>query len=68
MSWVDRISNQDIFCHVNKKAEIVKTIKNRILQYFGHLMQNYAIHNILHLVVKGKIIGKETQVEDGYHG
>uniref|UniRef100_A0A2H1V1U0 SFRICE_035738 n=1 Tax=Spodoptera frugiperda TaxID=7108 RepID=A0A2H1V1U0_SPOFR len=57
ISWTDRISNVKVLRLLNKKTEILNTIKRRKLQYFGHIMRNDK-YQLLQLLIQGKIQGK----------
>lgn len=57
ISWTDRVSNVKVLRLLNKKTEILNTIKRRKLQYFGHIMRNDK-YQLLQLLIQGKIQGK----------
>lgn len=57
ISWTDRISNERVLQMVNKEVEVLKTVKKRKLQYFGHIMRSDK-YDLLQLIMQGKIQGK----------
>uniref|UniRef100_A0A2A4JBK9 Reverse transcriptase domain-containing protein n=1 Tax=Heliothis virescens TaxID=7102 RepID=A0A2A4JBK9_HELVI len=59
ISWTDRISNVKVLQMVNKKAEVLNTVKRRKLQYLGHIMRNDK-YILLQLIMQGKIQGRRT--------
>lgn len=58
ISWVDHVTNVEVLLRMNKTTEIVKTIKIRKLQYFGHIMRNEQRYGILQRILQGKVLGK----------
>lgn len=57
VSWMHRVSNVTVLQRMNKEKEVMKTVKERKLSYFGHIMRNDK-YNILQLVMQGKINSK----------
>lgn len=57
ISWTDRVSNNTVLQRMNKKLELLKTIKRRKLQYLGHIMRSDK-YNLLRLILEGKIQGR----------
>lgn len=59
ISWVDKITNQEVLHRMNKDTEITKTIKKRKLEYLGHVLRGDR-YKILKLIIQGKIKGKRS--------
>lgn len=57
ISWTDRISNERVLQMVNKRTEVLKIIKQRKLQYLGHIMRSDK-YKLLQLIIQGKIQGR----------
>lgn len=57
ISWVDKVSNQEVLRRMGKDLEIRIIIKARKLQYFGHVMRGEK-YELLQLILQGKICGK----------
>lgn len=58
ISWVDHVTNVEVLLRMNKTTEIIKTIKIRKLQYFGHIMRNEQRYGVLQRILQGKVLGK----------
>lgn len=59
VSWVDRVTNTEVLRRIGKEREMENTIKERKLQYFGHVMRGER-YSILRLIIQGKIEGKRS--------
>jgi hypothetical protein len=57
VSWVDRITNDEILHRMGKEREIMVTVKKRKLEYLGHIMRNEQRYGLLQLILQGKICG-----------
>ena len=57
VSYTHHTSNITILERLRKDKEIVTTVKNRKLAYFGHIMRNDK-YRFLQLILQGKIKGK----------
>ena len=55
ISWTDKMSNKEVLRRANANRQLMKTIQQRSLQFFGHLVQRNNIHQVL---IEGKINGK----------
>ena len=55
ISWTDKISNKEVLRRANANRQLMKTIQQRSLQFFGHLVRRNNIHRVL---IEGKINGK----------
>lgn len=55
ISWTDRLSNMCILQTIQKKKELLRTIKIRKLEYLGHIMRNNQKYRLLQLILQGKI-------------
>ena len=60
VSWTDRMTNASVLESMEKDCEIIKSIKIRKLQYFGHIMRN-SKYRILQLIIEGKIEGRRPR-------
>ena len=58
ISWMDKITNEDVLKKVNAKRYVVPTIKLRKISYFGHMVRRDNIHRLL---LEGKIEGKRPR-------
>ncbi|XP_073953527.1 uncharacterized protein [Choristoneura fumiferana] len=59
ISWCDKVTNVAVLQRMGKHLELVKTIKQRKLCYFGHVMRN-AKYRVLRLIIQGKIAGMRS--------
>lgn len=57
VSWTQHITNEEIINRIGKKKEIVQTLKERKLQYLGHIMRHDK-YRLLQLILQGKIEAK----------
>ncbi|KAJ2952534.1 hypothetical protein O0L34_g6852 [Tuta absoluta] len=57
ISWTDKVRNDIVLQRMNKKLEVLNTIKRRKLEYFGHIMRNEK-YKLLQLIIQGKIQGR----------
>ena len=55
ISWTDKMSNKEVLRRANANRQLMKTIQQRSLQFFGHLVRRNNIHQVL---IEGKINGK----------
>ena len=55
ISWTDKMSNKEVLRRANANRQLMKTIQQRSLQFFGHLVRRNNIHRVL---IEGKINGK----------
>ena len=60
ISWRDRVTNLEVLRRMNTNKELLPTIKQRKLMYFGHVMRNEK-YRLLHLIIQGKIEGRRAQ-------
>lgn len=58
--WVDRVTNLEVLRRIGKDKEVVKTVKPKKLQYFGHLLRGQK-YQFLQLILNGKICGKRSK-------
>jgi len=40
ISWIDRITNEEVLRRMGCETEIMLTVKRRKLEYFDHMMRN----------------------------
>uniref|UniRef100_A0A2S2PW26 Uncharacterized protein n=1 Tax=Sipha flava TaxID=143950 RepID=A0A2S2PW26_9HEMI len=59
ISWVDKVTNKEIL-RKGKEPEVMKIIKPRKLQYFGHLLRSEK-YQVLQLIIQGKICRKRSR-------
>ena len=52
ISWSDKISNKEVLRSANASRQLMKTIQQRSLQFFGHLVRRNNIHEVL---IEGRI-------------
>lgn len=57
--WTDKITNIDVLRRMGKDTEILFTVKERKLQYLGHISRNQK-YGLLQLIIQGKIQGKRN--------
>ena len=55
IAWTDKMSNKEVLRRANANRQLMKTIQQRSLQFFGHLVRRNNIHRVL---IEGKINGK----------
>jgi hypothetical protein len=60
ISWVDKVTNAEVLRRIGKEPEMMKIIKSRKLQYFGHLLRGEK-YQLLQLIIQGKICGKRSR-------
>lgn len=58
ISWTDHVSNVEVCRKMQKDTELIKTIKIRKLEYFGHIMRNEKRFSLLQNILQGKIPSK----------
>ncbi|CAG9837970.1 unnamed protein product [Diabrotica balteata] len=59
VSWLQKIRNSTILERLSKTTEIIKSIKQRKLEYFGHVMRGPE-YRLLQNIMQGKIAGKHS--------
>lgn len=59
ISWVDRVTNDEVLRKMKKEKEVLNTIKIRKLQYLGHVMRGEK-YVLLQIIIQGKIVGKRS--------
>lgn len=59
ISWVQRITNDEVLQRMQKQKEILNTIKERKMQYLGYVMRG-GRYEILRLIIEGKVQGKRS--------
>ncbi|KAL1447433.1 hypothetical protein WDU94_013960 [Cyamophila willieti] len=60
ISWMQKIMNVEVLNHMQKEKELLQTIKERKIQYLGHILrgEKYAL---LQLIFQGNIEGKRSR-------
>ena len=59
ISWVQRITNEEVLNRMRKKKELLLTIKIRKTRYIGHIMRGEK-YELLRLIIEGKVQGKRS--------
>lgn len=59
VSWTERKTNVEILNRMGKNKELLLTVKERKLQYIGHIMRGER-YEILRLIIEGKVEGKRS--------
>ena len=57
-SWMDRVTNAEVLRRLNKECEIILHVKQRKLEYLGHITRNENRYSLLLLILQGKVYGK----------
>ena len=57
ISWTHHVTNENVLQRIGHQQELLKTVKQRKLAYFGHIMRNEKYH-ILQLIMQGKVKGR----------
>lgn len=52
------MTNAEVLQRIDQEKEILNTIKQRKLEYFGYVIRNEERYRILQLVMQGRIFGK----------
>lgn len=60
ISWVDHVTNLEVLRRIGKDKKILKTVKIRKLEYFGHMMRGQK-YQILQLILEGKLCGERSR-------
>lgn len=58
ISWTEHVTNDEVLRRMKKCQEIINTVKERKLQYFGHVVRHPEKYKLLKIVLEGKIEGK----------
>ncbi|XP_045783253.1 uncharacterized protein LOC123879530 [Maniola jurtina] len=59
ISWTAKVSNAEVLARMQKKTELVKTIKQRKISYLGHILRHDR-YRLLQIIMVGKIAGKRV--------
>ena len=59
ISYVDRVTNEEVLLRLSKQTELNTGVKLRKLQYMGHIMKGTR-YQMLQVIIQGKIIGKRS--------
>lgn len=59
ISWMDRVTNEEVICRINNEPEVLLNIKKRKLEYLGHLMRGQK-YTFLQNIMQGKIQGRRS--------
>ena len=58
ISWMEKRSNESVLKEANLERTLLKTIRQRQLQFLGHIYRNRGLE---HLAITGKIEGKRSR-------
>lgn len=58
ISWIDMLSNDRVLDRLNLKRELVPSLKERKLKYFGHVVRH---SNLLKIVLQCDVTGKRSR-------
>lgn len=58
ISWTQHVTNIEVLRKMNKECEIPIRVKQRKLEYFGHISRNERRYGLLQLILQGKIYGR----------
>lgn len=59
VSWMVRVTNEEVLRRMGKDKELLSTVKERKLKYVGHIMRGDR-YEVLRLVIEGKIEGRRS--------
>ena len=59
ISYVDRVTNEEVLLRLSKLTELNTEVKIRKLQYLGHIMRGTR-YQMLQVIIQGKIVGKRS--------
>lgn len=59
ISWVQKVTNEEVLRRMGKQKELLLTIKQRKTRYIGHVMRGDR-YEFLRLIIEGKIQGKRS--------
>ncbi|XP_025996276.1 uncharacterized protein LOC113005231 [Solenopsis invicta] len=57
ISWVDRITNADVWRRSGARRELLVTVKCKKIEYLGHVLRGEK-YRLLQLILKGRIEGR----------
>ena len=58
ISWIERVSNEEVRKRAGVERELMKTIRNRQMRFLGHI---YRKDNLERAVMTGRIEGKRDR-------
>jgi len=58
ISWLDKVTNEEVFRRVNKDRQILNSIWQRKHRWIGHVLRH---DGLLHEIIEGRMIGKPTR-------
>lgn len=58
ISYVDHVTNIEVLQRMTKEKEVLNLVKQRKLEYLGHVMRNEEKYRVLQLVMQGKVFGR----------
>lgn len=54
ISCIDKVSNIEVMRKMQKKKEIINTVEIRRLEYLGHIMREWTLFNLPHVIIQVK--------------
>ena len=57
ISWVDRVTNDEVLRRLHREREVLQIVKRRKLEYFGHFLRGPK-YELLKTIIQGHIEGK----------
>lgn len=57
ISWVQRVTNEEVLRRVRKSRELLQTIKRRKVSYLGHVLRHER-YRLLQTILMGKVPGR----------
>lgn len=60
ISWVEKVTNDEVMRRMKKEKEVINTMKVRKLKYLGHVMRGER-YRLLQEIMQGKIQGRRSQ-------
>ncbi|CAG9837549.1 unnamed protein product, partial [Diabrotica balteata] len=58
ISYVDHFTNVEVLQRMRKEKEVLNLVKQRKLEYLGHVMRNEEKYQIFQLVMQSKVFGR----------
>jgi len=59
VSWIQRVTNNEILQRMGKQKELLNTIKERKMQYLGHVLRGER-YKLLQIIIEGKVEGRRS--------
>lgn len=59
ISWMQKVTNDEVLQRMSKQRELLNTIKERKMQYLGHVLRGER-YELLRLIIEGKVQGRRS--------